>query len=93
LIEFVDTEREQIEQTEWALVRMHDEHEKLISLVEGDRRVIDTLFAAQESRNQTSQTRERWIGFGLGVLASLISSFVYAISTYLVRRRKAVKKV
>jgi hypothetical protein len=92
LLEFVDTEREQIKQTEGALVRLKDEHEKLKPVVEADRSVIDALFAAQEVRNQASQTRERWIGFGLGVLASIIASLVYTLATFMVRRIKAERK-
>ena len=88
LLEFVDSQREQIKRTQGALSSIKTEHEKLKPLIEADRRVIDALFAAQEARNQEAQTRERWIGFGFGVIASLMASFLYALISYIIKRRK-----
>lgn len=86
LLEFVDLQRAQLKQEEATLTTMKTEHETLKPLLETDKRVIDAIFAAQEMRNQQAQMTERWIGFGLGVLASLIASFVWAVATFFVRR-------
>jgi len=88
LLEFVDNERRQLELSEQALQSLKSEHERLKPIVESDRKTIDALFAAQEARNQAAQSTERWIGFGLGVLASLIASLVWAVIVYAVRRNK-----
>lgn len=88
LIEFVDNEKRQLQLSEKALESMKSEHERFKPLVESDRKVIDALFAAQEVRNDSAQNRERWIGFGLGVLASLIASVVWAVGTYVMRKKQ-----
>jgi ABC-type multidrug transport system fused ATPase/permease subunit len=82
LIEFVDNERRQLELSQQALQSIKSEQERLKPLVESDRKVIDAFFAAQEAQNQAAQSTERWTGFILGVLASLIASFVWAAIVY-----------
>lgn len=93
LIRFVDSQREQLKQSETTLASLKTEHDKFKPLLEADRRIIDALFAAQESRNKEAQNRERWIGFGLGILASLFASFVYALVTALLKRRREAEHV
>ena len=88
LLEFVDKERRQLELSEQALQSLKSEHKRLKPIVESDRKTIDALFAAQEARNQAAQSSERWIGFSLGVLASVIASLVWAVIVYAVRRNK-----
>jgi hypothetical protein len=34
------------------------------------------MFAEQESRVLANTNKERWFGFGLGVLASIVASFL-----------------
>lgn len=87
LIKFVDSEKKQLELSERALTTMKSEHERLKPLVDADRKVINALFAAQEARNQDAQNKERWLGFGLGLIASLIASLLWAIIVYIVNRR------
>jgi cadmium resistance protein CadD (predicted permease) len=71
-----------------SLDAIKDEENKIHPLVEADKRIIDAMFVVQEQRNQAAQAKERWIGFALGVLASLIASLFYAlISTFVKRRR------
>jgi len=89
LLQFVDSQREQLKKSENALTSMKHEHDKFKPLIEADRRIIDALFAAQEARNKDAQKQERWIGFGLGVFASLIASFVWALVYGLIKRKKA----
>jgi hypothetical protein len=88
LIEFVDSERKNLKSTELALQSIKTEREKLQPLIESDRKTIDAIFAAQEGRNQSAQSTERWIGFGLGVLSSLIASLVWAAVAYTTKKSK-----
>ena len=87
LLQFVDDERRSLRASEQALQALRNEQEKLRPLVESDRRTIDALFATQEARNQASQSRERWIGIGLGILSSLTASFLWAVFSYARRGR------
>lgn len=87
LLQFVEDERTSLATSEQALRSIKQEHEQLRPLVESDRKTIDALFAAQEARNQAAQSNERWIGFALGVVSSLLASFIWAVAAY-VRRRK-----
>jgi sensor c-di-GMP phosphodiesterase-like protein len=88
LIEFVDNEKRQIELSQQALRSIKSEHERLKPLVETDRKVIESIFATQEARNQAAQGAERWIGFGLGVVASLIASFLWAGISYALQQAR-----
>jgi hypothetical protein len=63
------------------------EHEQLKPVVDADRKTIDALFSAQEARNQAAQNVERWIGFTLGVISSLVASFFWAVIAHARRRR------
>lgn len=87
LLQFVDEERQNLRASEQALQTLKKEHELLRPLVESDRKTIDALFAAQEARNQVAQSTERWIGFGLGVISSLLASFIWAVFSYARSRR------
>lgn len=87
LLQFVEDERTTLAASEQALRSLQQEHEQLRPLVESDRKTIDALFAAQEARNQAAQSNERWIGFALGVVSSLLASFILAVVAH-VRRRK-----
>ncbi|SDW28646.1 hypothetical protein [Nitrosomonas oligotropha] len=93
LIEFVDSQKQQLETSHQALQAIKSEHERMKPLLESDREVIDAIFAAQETRNQSAQSTERWIGFGLGVVASLIASFLWAAITYALRRNQSSSSV
>ena len=46
------------------------------------------MFAEQESRVLANTNKERWFGFGLGVLASIVASFLMAIGNYAIRSRR-----
>ena len=88
LVEFVDEERKRLQVSQQSLDSLKAEHDRLRPLVETDRKAIDAVFAAQEARNQAALGTERWIGFGFGVVSSLVASFLWAVCTYALRRRK-----
>jgi hypothetical protein len=88
LLQFVEDERSSLAASEQALRSLKREHEQLRPLVESDRKTIDALFAAQETRNHAAQSTERWIGFAFGVASSLLASFIWAAASYVHRRNR-----
>jgi predicted PurR-regulated permease PerM len=88
---YIDQQKKQLELSRSSLAALKDEENKIHPLVEADKKVIDAMFAVQEQRNQTAQKTERWIGFALGVLASLIASLIYAIISNLAKRRRTLR--
>lgn len=81
LLEFIDSQKKTLRETEDAISSLKTERAKLQPLIESDKAVVDALFKAQEERASASVWRERLIGFGFGVLASLLASFLwFAIS-------------
>jgi hypothetical protein len=89
LVQFVETEKKRLQSSQTALDNLKNEHERIKPLLETDRKTIDALFAAQEARGQSALRTERWIGFGLGVISSLVASLVWAFAAYFVRRGKS----
>lgn len=87
LLRYVDTQKNQLEQSKRTLDAIKSEQERLKPLLEIDRKTIDALFAAQEARNQAAQDRERWIGFFLGVASSMIASIIWSFVLYRYRRK------
>src|SRR5690606_13769269 len=72
LLVFVDNQKKSLQEAEDTISSLKSEKEKLQPLVESDRAVVEALFKAQEERASANIWRERWIGFGFGVAASLI---------------------
>lgn len=89
LLKFIETQREQLTASQRAIDALKTEEDRLKPLVEADKKVIDAVFAAQEARNEQAQRRQTWLGFVLGVLSSLMASFVWSIGYTLYKRRKA----
>ena len=87
LLEFVDNQKQTLQETEDTISSLKSEKEKLQPLVETDRAVVEAIFKAQEERANSNVWRERWIGFGFGVLASLIASFIWFVVSLLVKGR------
>ena len=87
LITFIDDQKKQLQLSQTAVDALKTEEGHLHPLVEADRKIIDALFAEQERRNQSIQSHERWIGFGLGALASLFATIIWTIVTRFLRNR------
>jgi vacuolar-type H+-ATPase subunit I/STV1 len=88
LLEFVDVQKKTLQETEDTISELKSEKQKLQPLVESDRAVVEAIFRAQEDRVSANVWRERWIGFGFGVLASLVASFVWFTIGLLIKGRK-----
>ncbi|WP_417316387.1 hypothetical protein [Cycloclasticus pugetii] len=87
LLAFVDNQKKTLQETEDTILNLKLEKEKLQPLVETDRAVVEALFKAQEDRANENVWRERWIGFGFGIAASLIASFIWFVVSMLVKGR------
>lgn len=87
LLVFIDEQKDRLADTEDTINALKSEHQKLKPLVESDRQLVEAIFVAQEERNLASVWRERLIGFGFGVLASLLASTIWFISSILLRKK------
>lgn len=87
LLQFVNLQKKSLQETEDTISQLKTEKEKLQPLVESDRAVVEAIFKAQEERTNSNVWRERWIGFGFGVLASLIASFIWFVVALLLKGR------
>jgi hypothetical protein len=89
LVTFIEQQKKQLQLSHAAVDALKAEQDRLHPLVEVDRKIINAMFAVQEARNQAAQARERWIGVGLGVLASLLASTLYSIVLRIAGRKEA----
>lgn len=80
LIKFVAHQKQTLQQTQSNLIGLKLEQERLKPLIESDRNTVEAILSAQERRNAANIWRERWIGFAIGVLASLVASFLWAVA-------------
>lgn len=46
-------------------------------VVEADREVVDTILRLQADKASANVWQERFIGFGLGILSSLVASLIW----------------
>jgi hypothetical protein len=90
LLSFIKDQKQNIRESEDALASLREEQESLKPIVESDRKVVAALFKAQEERNKANVWRERWIGFGFGVAASLVATFIwFVMRLFIVQRNNA----
>lgn len=87
LLQFVNLQKKTLRETEDTISELKTEKEKLQPLVESDRAVVEAIFQAQEDRTNSNVWRERWIGFGFGILASLLASFIWFVVALLIKGR------
>jgi len=88
LLKFVSSQRERVTQYEQSIQQLENEKQKLEPLVNADKGTVEAIFKVQEERAKVNASQERWIGFGLGILASIIASFVMVIGKYFVVSRQ-----
>jgi len=88
LLEFVDAQRNQVTQYEQNIQNLEKEKQKLEPLVNANKATVEALFLAQEARAKENANQERWIGFGLGILASIIASFVMVLGRYFIASKR-----
>lgn len=86
LSEFVAQQRTRLQESEQVVSKLQEEKQRIEPVIQADRRTIDAVFQLQEQRSSSSLSRERWIGFVLGIVASLLASFIYAVIVYFWRK-------
>jgi sensor c-di-GMP phosphodiesterase-like protein len=77
LSEFLEKERARVADTEATVKKLNEEKTELEPLVHTQREIVDAILAAHSKRTAKHAWKERLFGFALGVVASLIASFVY----------------
>ena len=94
LLSFVVAQKKTVQETEDAITNLKSEHQKLKPLVETDKAIVEAFFQAQEERVSSNVWRERWIGFGFGIVASLVASFIWFVVAMLMnsRHNKPIKQ-
>ena len=78
LLTFVDLHKEKLRESEDAILELQLERKKLQPLIEADRATVEAIFRLQQERYAANTLRERLIGFTLGIIASLLASFIHA---------------
>ncbi|MFY9618489.1 MAG: hypothetical protein WAM70_08650 [Pyrinomonadaceae bacterium] len=92
LVEFVQIEKQRLRESEKLLADLKNEEQMLKPIIEADRKTVTSLLEHQNKVAQQQLARERWIGFGLGVISSMVASLLIAgIRIGLVSRRKRSK--
>ena len=74
---FISEQKQKLSEEQIALESLMKEKDKLSSLVESDRKIVDSLFLEQEKRQRRSKWHDQLFGFSLGILGSLIASLIY----------------
>lgn len=95
LIEFVELEKQRLQQSEKALNNLKNEEQLLKPIVQSDRKTVEALLDLQNQRAQETLTKERLYAFGFGILTSLIASFLIAVGRFAYKysnRKNATKK-
>ena len=95
LLSFVQNQRETTALNEQRIQQLENEKSRLEPLVNADKETVIALFTEQELRVSANASKERWFGFGLGVVASIVASFVIAIGNYFLKlqlRKKSIKR-
>ena len=90
LTQFVELQRERLKESEDIVNNLKTEHEKLKPVVEADRKTIEALFDLQYQKSRSDIWKERGIGFILGVLGSVVASFIYGLMSRFRNRRNQV---
>lgn len=88
LIEFVESEKRRLSDSEKVLNNLRNEERLLKPVVESDRKTVESILELQNQKAQQNVSRERWIGFSLGVLASLIASVLFSAARFFVDKRR-----
>lgn len=79
LLDFVELQKTSLRENQDVLAALKAEHDKLKPIVDADKNVVSAVLQAQEEKNRSNIWTERWIGFGFGVVASIIASVIVGI--------------
>ena len=88
LLNFINSQKIQMANTEESINSLKKEQENLQPLIKADRKTVEAIFTAQKIRAEKNASREHWIGFAMGIGASLVASILWYIFQYFVLRAK-----
>ncbi|MBC8753809.1 hypothetical protein H2O64_03955 [Kordia sp. YSTF-M3] len=88
LLDFIKHQRTSLNATESKIQALTKEKDQLEPIVNANREVIQAIFQQQEENKKKGVFIERLIGFGLGVLGSIVASIIFN----LFRRKKIVRE-
>jgi sensor c-di-GMP phosphodiesterase-like protein len=77
LSNFLEKEQARVANTEATVKKLQEEKTKLEPLVHTQREIVEAILSAHSERAAKHVWKERLFGFVLGLVASLIASFVY----------------
>lgn len=87
LTDFVQAQKTKLKESEDIVAQLRAEQARIKPVVEADRLAIQAVFDLQDERNRGNLWTERLIGFGLGVVASILASFIWSIIGYVISTR------
>ena len=85
LNKFLVKERKRVHYVEEAVIKLNQEHEALAPVVETKREDVDAILAAYTRAARTSVWKERFMGFGFGLLSSILAGGILYWLEYLQR--------
>jgi hypothetical protein len=88
LLKFVDDQRNQLQQSEELVGKLKEEHDRLKPVVEADQKVVAAVLAAQAENDKVNRWGERLIGFGFGILGSLVAALIWQGFAWYFRKRQ-----
>ena len=93
LMAFVQDQKKRLNDSESLVQALKAEEDRLHPIVQADRKTVDAILAVQAENQSRGVWTERWIGFGLGVVASIVAAVIFEIMRMLHRRVKAKPSV
>lgn len=84
---FVDLQKKQLKESEDIINSLKKEHDTLKPIVDTEREVLKKIFALQAQMAMDNIWKERIVSFFLGILASVIASFIYGLFQRFYRRK------
>jgi hypothetical protein len=79
LITFIDNQKNAIIQTKQSIQELQKQKVELEPIILSQKETVEAIFREQDKRNFEYRLIERFIGFGLGVIASIIASILYGL--------------
>lgn len=86
LSQFVAGQRSELEAGQRTVEQLQQQRRSLEPLVTADQRVVNALLRVQEERAQKAAAHERLVGFGYGVLSSIVASIFLAAAGMILKR-------
>lgn len=75
---FLEREKERVAKTESDVTSLLAEKDRLEPVVATQRETIEVILAAHENRTARNAWKERFYGFALGIVASVVASIIYS---------------